>query len=272
MRTCLDYGMSASDYHRDPAWGSSSLKAMRRGPPARVMWEREHVRTSDAMALGTACHCALLTPAVYDRDYAVKPDGMSFSTRDGKAWREANTKPFIQSYEDSCIVARMLQAINEKPIVRASLDHSVAREVSLFWSQEGEPLKGRPDWIEGGYIYDLKMSRHAGSEMGFRAFMEGWMNQGAHYRTGAEACGLGTLGCRLVVIGSREPFYVSCYEIKPDALDLIAIENAQTVFALGQHRQANDWPGTPDAWTLIEPPASALIANTVLDNLPEEAL
>lgn len=95
------------------------------------------------------------------------------------------------------------------------------------------------------------------------------MHQAGHYRTGAEACGLGVLGSRLVVIGSREPFYVSCYEVKPDALDLIAIENAQTIYALGEHRKANHWPGTPDEWTKIEPPASALIANTVLDNLPE---
>lgn len=265
----VDYGLSAGAYHLDPAWGSSSLKALRKGPPARVMWERENSRTSDAMALGTALHCMALTPAIFAQDYAVKPDGMSFATKEGKAWREANTKPFILTHGEANTLATIHAAIYAKPLVALALENCETREVSMFWEQDGEAVKGRPDWIGGGYIYDLKLSRYGGPQLAFRAFIEGWMHQAAHYRAGAKACGLGDFGCRLVVVAPKDPHYVWTIEIKPDALDLIAIENAQTIFALGQHRRANDWPGTPDEWVKVEPPASALIANTVLDNLPE---
>lgn len=269
MSARIDYGQSAADYHRDPAWGSSALKALRKGPPARVVWERENARTSDAMALGTALHCLVLTPVVFEQEYAIKPVGMSFATKDGKAWREANTKPFILSASDAETLATIHRALHAKTLVDLALDSDAGREVSLFWEQDGEPVKGRCDWIHDGYIYDLKLSRYGGPQLAFRAFVEGWMHQLAHYRTGASACGLGNLGARLVVVAPKDPHYVWACEVKPDALDLIAIENAQTIYALGEHRKANHWPGTPDEWTKIEPPASALIANTVLDNLPE---
>lgn len=269
LNSRIDYGQSAAEYHRDPAWGSSSLKAMRKGPPARVMWERENPHTSDAMALGTALHCMVLTPAIFSQDYAVKPDGMSFATKDGKSWREANTKPFILTHAEANTLTTIHAALHAKPLVALSLENCETREVSLFWEQNGEQVKGRPDWIGGGYIHDLKLSRYGGPQLAFRAFVEGWMHQAAHYRAGALACGLGEMGCRLVVVAPKDPHYVWTIEIKPDALDLIAIENAQTIYALGQHRQANHWPGTPDEWVKIEPPASVLITNTVLDNLPE---
>ena len=91
------------------------------------------------------------------------------------------------------------------------------------------------------------------------------MHQLAHYRTGAEAVGLGVLGARLIVIHPQEPYFVYTLEIKPDALDLLAIENSQTLYALKTCREAETWPGTPDEWMLIEPPPSALIASTVLE-------
>ena len=91
------------------------------------------------------------------------------------------------------------------------------------------------------------------------------MHQAAHYRDGAATLGMGKLGARLIVVGSNAPHYVYTVEIKPDALDLLTIENCQTLYVMKECRERNEWPGTPDAWTLIEPPASALIASTVID-------
>ena len=95
--------------------------------------------------------------------------------------------------------------------------------------------------------YDLKISRYAGDDLAYRAFVEGWMHQLAHYRTGAEAVGLGVLGARLIVIHPQEPYFVYTLEIKPDALDLAwRLRTARRYYALKTCREAETWPGTPD--------------------------
>lgn len=271
MRQIQDGSVCAADYHAIAAWGSTSLKAMRKGPPARVIWERDNPRHSEAMAFGTAVHCALLTPDLFYDTYAQKPEGMSFATKDGKAWREAQAGKVIISHEDALRVQAIISAVMDKRIAREVL-RDAQPEVSFVWADAGcgEQCKGRIDALTEGYITDLKVSRHGRADIAWRAFVDGWMHQLAHYRSGAEACGLGTLGARLIVVEPVAPHFVYTLEVKPDSLDLLAIENAQTVYALKQHREAGYWPGTPDEWVKIEPPPSALIANTVLDNLPEE--
>jgi hypothetical protein len=256
--------LAMGEYHKLDAWGSSSLKAMRRGPPARVVWERENpLADTDAMRLGTAVHALALTPDLYTAAYAHKPDGMSFATKEGKAWRDC--------VEDGKIILPHDVALQVGQIVAAVLQHTISgeaiaeashKEVTFLWkcSTSGETCKGRPDWIEGRYIYDLKVSRHAeGRALAYRAYVEGWMHQLAHYRTGAMALGLDVIGGRLVVVTPKEPHFVYTLEVKTEALNLLELENLATLRAMHECRVAGDWPGTPESWTLIEPPPNALV-------------
>lgn len=257
--------MPAGEYHNAPAWGAHSLKAMRKGPPARVLWERDNRVESDAMAFGTALHMAVLQPDIYAAIYVAKPDGMSFATKEGKAWREDHQGFLILTHAEAVTINAMCLSLSSKPLVYDAFRDALHREASIFWTDRdtGEACKGRADCLDGRYLYDLKVSRYAGGDLAYRAFVDGWMHQLAHYRSGCEANDLGVLGARLIVIHPLPPHYVYTLEIKSDALDLLAIENSQTLYAMKQCREADDWPGTPDQWTLIEPPASALIASAV---------
>ena len=275
------HDLSFSDYRALDAWGSGSLKAMRRGPPARVLWEREEGgRDTDATILGTAVHCALLTPDLYLAQYVTKPDGMSFATKEGKAWRDDPIRAgkILLPYDVGCQVEAIVDSLLAKSEVLESIEESSAREMSLLWncSITGERCKARPDWMSGRYIYDLKVSRHAGNGyLSLRAFTEGWMHQLAHYRTGAAELGLKMRGGRLVVVEPTAPHFVYTLEVKVDALDLLELENIETLKAMRECRVADSWPGTPAGWLKIEPPASAglvgLEASLLGDNETEEA-
>lgn len=257
------HDISFADYHALDAWGSGSLKAMKRGPPARVMWERNRGDwDTDATILGSAVHCAFLTPHLYEAEYAIKPAGMNFATKEGKAWRDdpVRADQTLLSHDVGATVQAIVAALLAKPAVSASLAKASARELSLVWdcSINGERCKARPDWIEGKHIYDLKVSRHAGSPyLALRAFSEGWMSQSAHYRTGAIELGMPIIGGRLVVVEPTAPHFVYTLEIKRDALDLLEIENIETVKMLRDCRVSGVWPGTKDEWVKCEPPASA---------------
>jgi exodeoxyribonuclease VIII len=255
--------MPFAEYLALDAWGSGSLRAMRRGPPARVLWERTAERPeTDATILGTAVHCALLTPDLYEQQYAIKPEGMSFASKEGKAWRDDPVRAgrTLLSADVGAKVEAIVDALLNKQGVAASLDNATAREGTLLWdcSVTGEACKARPDWMAGKYIYDLKVSRHAGSGyLALRTFSEGWQHQLAHYRTGAIELGLPIIGGRLVVVDPAPPHFVYTLEVKQDALDLLEIENIQTLKMLRECRVSNKWPSTPDQWVKVEPPATA---------------
>lgn len=253
-----------SDYLALPHWSSHSLKAMRRGPPARVIFERDHPReeTRDT-ARGRAAHCALLEPDSYLDLFAHRPEGLTLRNKEGQKWRDEQGKKTILTAEDGHAVEGIIAALTAKAPVIESLRNATHREDSFIWDcpLSGEPCKGRPDWISGGYVYDLKVSRHAETRwLHYRAFEEGWMHQVAHYRTGLRALGLDVNGARLVVVTPNAPHLVYTLEVRASALDDLEAENIATLRAMRACRLANDWPGTPDTWELTSPPASAVPA------------
>lgn len=271
----LIQGHPCGDYRLWPAYGSSDLAAMREGPPSRVQYRRSAEReATDAMRVGTACHMAVLEPARFAETYAFKPEDMSFATKDGKAWRDAHADREILTHLQAETVRGVAQAFAEKREARDSLIGALI-EASLLWDDEsGISLKGRPDWIgKDWFIYDLKVSRFASARsLPFRAWAEGWMHQAAHYRTGARAAGVIVKGCRLVVVHSQPPHPVYLIELKENDLDLLALENAETVRRLAECDRTGKWPGTSDLWETIDLPASALTASLgALDLGSEEA-
>lgn len=252
-----------ADYLALDAWGSSSLKAMRRGPPARVLCERGSQDTP-ATILGSAVHCALLTPDLFAAQYAVKPEGMTFASKEGKAWRDdpARAGQIVLSHDVAATVDAIVASLRRKPEVAKSLDKATHREVSLVWecSKTGELCKARPDWMDLKYIYDLKVSRHAahGDMLSSRAYFEGWLHQGSHYRTGSAEVGLGAVGSRLVVVDPAAPHFVYTLDVDAEALDVLEWENLETLRKLRECRTSGDFPGTPEGWRKIKLPQNVL--------------
>ena len=260
----LHLNVPLQTYHSWDAFGSSDLKAFRQGPPAMVPWRRQHRDESEAMKIGTAAHCAIIEPDCFLDRFAHKPDGMSFATKEGKAWKaEVRDGVTILTHSEWKDVNEIVQAFYAKPHAAHSIRTATHREASIRWTDPdtGLQLKARPDWFEdGGFIYDLKISRHAGPSLSFRAWSEGWMHQMAHYRTALIAAGVKVQGARLVVIGPKEPQSLRVYtiQIKADALGLCTLENEATVRGMAECAASGFWPGTPDEWTPVDVPPRAL--------------
>jgi hypothetical protein len=72
--------------------------------------KREETR---ALVLGTLCHLAVLEPERPPTAYAVRPAGLDFRTKDGKAWRDAQgDKPILDETE-----AAMLDGMRDRKSV-----------------------------------------------------------------------------------------------------------------------------------------------------------
>lgn len=259
---------AAAEYHALPAWGSSDLKAMREGPPALVPWRRaQNDEPTDAMQLGTACHMAILEPQRFAERYRFKPDGMSFATKEGKAWKLEHAEFEILSATQAEIVRGVAGAFLAKRAAAEALAKATEAqtvELSVLWSQHGAVCKGRLDFFADDYIYDLKVSRFACERsVPFRAWAEGWMHQAAHYRTGLQTCGLRVAGARLVVVHPKPPHHVWLVELKENDLDVLACENQRTLDRLLECQRSGVWPGTPDEWQVIDMPASSDLLSLV---------
>lgn len=269
------HDLTMGDYHALDAIGSSSIKAMRVGPPARVEWERANPKPdTDATILGTACHARILEPAWFEASYDVKPDGMRFNTKEGMAWRDDPVRAGkrILSHDVGATVTLIASAFfSKKPAMEAKRAASMV-EKSMIWTHEatGLRMKGRPDFVADGYIYDLKVTREATeSGLAFGAYKAGWMHQLAHYRAGMEALGEKVKGCRIVAISPKAPHFVVCAEVKDAALDMMTLDNDAALGRMAACVARNEWPGTPDDWIKIDPPATALADLVGMANFEE---
>lgn len=152
------YDESSEAYHANPAIGSGDIRAFLKSP--RLF--RDHLdgiypRETKALAFGIASHMAILEPNNYAASAAVKPDGMSFSTNEGKEWR-------AQAISDGRIIVpekdhgtirrmhdRMPLEVREVFDLEGRAEVTVRRHNSL-----GMDVQCRIDWLYGPNIWDLK--------------------------------------------------------------------------------------------------------------------
>lgn len=242
-------------YHSLPHLGASGLKLLRRSPFhywASLQPTKPATAESDALALGSLTHCAILEPDRLGTRYAVKPEGMSFATKDGKAWRDANAELEIVNHDAMQAALRMASAVRTLPEV-ASLLAIGNPEVSAFWpSTTGVPCKCRPDWVapagDGVILLDIKTTEDA-SPAGFAKACAryGYHMQAAWYCGGyAQATGRPVLGFVFVAVESTYPHAPAAYMLDDESLEKGRAECTRLLAEFDQCRERNEWPAYPN--------------------------
>lgn len=143
-------------YHANAAIGSGDIRRMIRS--ARLyadgidgLCERE----SAALLFGIASHLSLLEPERFAAECAIKPEGMSFVTREGKEWRAAQAGKLIVTYDD----AKHLRYMHDRmPAEVAAIFALCRKEATVRTEIDGLAVQCRPDlWnIDADAFYDLK--------------------------------------------------------------------------------------------------------------------
>lgn len=154
------FGLSFEDYLTDTALGSSDIRNLLTSPLA--YWANSHLnpnRLPDedtaAQSIGTLIHEVLLENP--NKVFATKPDGMSFATKEGKAWRkeQEDAGRTILNQKDANTLATIIRA-TEAAGIREAL-HGCVPEVSYFWTHpSGYRCKIRLDAMGKDCAFDLK--------------------------------------------------------------------------------------------------------------------
>lgn len=261
-------GMPFSEYLKVRALSNSGLKLLAKSPRHyAASWdpERPDAEPSDALRRGSLLHTLVLEPHEFAHRYRVKPEGMNFATKDGKAWRDA-TPAGIEIVTEAEHVAACRQARNLRALPEiAALLGSGEAEVSFFWMDEetGTYCKGRADWVfrssAGVVLLDLKTTEDATPEaFGRSCARYGYHRQDAWYSDGwTQATGEPVLGFVFGAVESAWPHDAVPYMLDEQAR---AKARAQIGSLLQLHADctaAGHWPGIASEITALSLPAWA---------------
>jgi PDDEXK-like domain of unknown function (DUF3799) len=155
----LYLGMDAKEYHADPALGASGVCDLL--VSAETYWRKSphnpdrEDEASEAQKLGAHFHALMAG----EDDFAVKPEGMSFATKEGKAWRDEHEGRTIVPEALNVKAKRMIKALRDA-VAMARIDNGLP-EVSFFWTKDGMRRKIRIDMLCGAEAFDYKTFSNA---------------------------------------------------------------------------------------------------------------
>ncbi len=247
--------MAINQYHEHPALSASGIKLLAKSPAHYYgkYLDPNRPRGDDgtaAMRAGTLAHCVLLEPHKVHERYVVKPEGMSFSTKEGKIWRDAQP-PFIEIVSADDMRAAQAQAGSVMAIPELqNLLCSGGVEQSVFAKDPvtGIDIKCRPDHATdadaGVVLFDLKTCEDASPRwFGAASKRYGYDLQAAFYgRVYEVATGKKVIGMIFGAVESSWPHVAAAYTIPEDVLDEARQKCDELIGVYAACMKSGKWP------------------------------
>lgn len=262
--------MLAERYHSIHAMSAGGLKRMKQSPAHFYGLQLDPDRPppgdpTPAMKAGTLFHVALFEPhAIADR-YALKPEGLSLASKEGRAWK-ASLPTGVEEVDASAMAKAKKQAerVRADPDLGALLAEGHG-EASAFWldAETGELCKCRPDWTspagDGVILVDGKTCPDA-SPAGFArtAWNMGYIHTATWYTDGfSAATGLRVHGYVFAAVEHDWPHLAKGWMVPDDVLDQARRENRRLLNLYAECKRSGRWPGYAPGIELITLPAWA---------------
>lgn len=251
----IHYNESAKTYHAFAAMGSSDIRDFIRSP--RLFRDRMDgllpVAESEAMAFGTAFHCAVLEPEKFAAGYVTKPDGMSLATKEGKAWRDQHEGATIISAKDQTRIDFMLARM---PAEAKALLSGGKSEVTFRVGLAGFQAQCRADHISEDLtmMSDLK-TISAIEKVEKEIFNRGYHIQARWYQRVVQSETGKIPEFRLVFCESAAPYRWKIVQLDADYF-MLADEKIEAALAdIAKREKSEDWSDPSDLHLVASPPS-----------------
>lgn len=198
-----------------------------------------------ALVMGSIVHRCVLEPDTMAGAFHIKPDGMNFATKDGKAWRTEHEDCPIISAENADAINGMRDSVWRHPKASAILKASEF-ERSAFANDNGLLLKARFDALPktGNVIADLKTCESADLESVEKAmFQYGYFRQAAFYMRVANLLGMKRNYFVFIFVEKSPPYAVACYTPTDDVLNAGEMMVSRDLQLLRNCYAEDNWPG-----------------------------
>lgn len=260
--------MPSPAYHASPGLSASLLKAYAISAAHGRAAELGQLKGSpEAFAFGGAAHAYVLEPEVFAKEYAMKPERMSFATKEGKAWKADQSRKIV-SYDDAEAFSGMRASILADPVAGPFLRTAGLCELSCFDELEGGvKIRARFDKLtDSNVIVDLKTVQSAKPRDFIRqAFYLGWHIQCSWYMDMLSRAGHPMEGMVLIACEKEPPYAVLCAEF-----DSVSIEKGRSEYQrlMALYVKCHDegkWPGYVNS----EMPYMMTLPKWALESQPE---
>lgn len=241
--------MTFDEYRGIRAVNWSSLKHMRKSPKHYRYEKMVEDMSTRAMDIGTAVHCAVLTP---DR-FAIELHVVDVGARTAKAYKDAvianPTRLVILEHEHKATL-RMRDAILNHEVASKYLSKGQA-EVTLQWTDPETLMdcKGRADFLSDYMpaLLDIKTTVDADKyKFGMVASRMGYLGQMAFYSRGLKANKRHVDERLLIAVESKPPHDVVVYEVTEDLLYFGDKQVSELMSQLHLCETHDHWAGLSD--------------------------
>ena len=275
-------------YHRSPGISKHALDQLNVSP-LEYKTRKDHPEPpTPAMILGSALHCLVLTPELFDaeymsdRDKPKKPTSAQINAKtitaktqaqiaEWEKWQSATIdKTIIKdnpgddpfwSPGDWQTIHNIRDAVRAHPVASILLDPEQGwAERSPYWmdKETGRLCRSRVDFFNEahGLAIDLKTAASAGYSDFLRSVHDfRYHVQAAMYTAGLKACGVPVKAFCFVAVEKKPPYAVGIYTLDAQARHIGHTMWRQDMRTFDQCKKADEWPSyPPEVRELILPP------------------
>ena len=234
--------MTEAQYRAVDAINISSLKHMSRSP-AHYRAALEHPReATPAQLLGSMLHATVAEPQ--RTHYVVRPDGLSFASKEGKAWRDSQTHPILGGDDDDAVQAMYRSLWRSERAKRMIVGATKECAVFEIHQPTGLLLKGRIDLFNFDRakkevsIADIKTTDDASPGEFARSVRKwGYHRQAAYYMDL-----VGATRFFFIAVEKAAPFAVAIYELDDRTIEAGREANDRDLATLATCIKTDAWP------------------------------
>jgi hypothetical protein len=245
--------MSSEQYHAADGVSRSMLEWL--APPKtpahfKAKWVDKLIPDEEtpALRMGSLVHRCVLEPETMTEAFHLKPDGLKFSTKEGKAWQDAHEDKPILSADEAAKVHGIRDSVWAHPMASRILKHSEF-ERSAFAEDNGLLLKARFDALpkSGNLVADLKTCDDASEEACCKAVSKyAYYKQAAFYLRVANLLGLDRAAFVFIFVEKTPPYLVAVRQLDDIVLEAGTMMINRDLQVLRTCRESNRWPGYGD--------------------------
>lgn len=239
-------------YDTSGAVNASALKYLSHpNTPAhfRAYMDEPRPEPTDAQRYGQILHRSIFEPDTMHGKFAVKPEGMSFATKEGKAWKLEHEKAEIISTKDARAIERSVAEVWAHPVAKRLLTGSEFEKSIYGTDEHGTNRKGRLDIFtrSGNVLPDLKSCESAAPDDFEKQIVKyGYHYSAAFYQDLCEMIGQPKGHFIFICVEKSPPYLVAVYELETEVIEW-GRKLYQRDLTLYRHCVANDsWPGYPE--------------------------
>lgn len=216
--------LPADQYFAADGVSKSMLDIIGEKTPAHLRYYLDNPKPEPTAAqrFGTLCHRAMLEPDTCKDAFYVRPDGMSFTTKDGRAWKEEHADRPIITAEEANQLSSMVFAVAKHPMAARLFSLGKSEQCLFAEDDQGTLRKGRLDYVSesGNVLPDLKTCESAAPDDFEKQIVKyRYHVQAAYYLSLCKLCGLDKNTFIFVCVEKSPPYAVAVYNLAADAID-----------------------------------------------------